>query len=131
MIKLLKNWFYQKIINKKCAPKLVFFIAEEIEKIRMIFDIKKWLWKSNFGTIWKLAINPKLKIQWFSYGMLILRQKSFKFCTPRSKTPQPLLPFCRPKNFSPFTVKKLLRNPKVIDKQTAMLGHVFFPDFFT
>ena len=35
----------------------------------MIFDIENWLWKSNFGTFWKLAINPKLKIQQFSLGM--------------------------------------------------------------
>ena len=26
--------------------------------------------------------------------MLILRQKSFKFCTPRLKTQQPVLPYC-------------------------------------
>ena len=32
-------------------------------KIWMIFDIENWLWKSNFGTFWQLAINPKLKIQ--------------------------------------------------------------------
>ena len=29
----------------------------------MIFDIENWLWKSNFGTFWQLAINPKLKTQ--------------------------------------------------------------------
>ena len=29
----------------------------------MIFDIDNWLWKSNFGTFWQLAINPTLKTQ--------------------------------------------------------------------
>ena len=36
----------------------------------MIFDIENWLQKSNFGTFWQLAINPKLKTQntIFSFG---------------------------------------------------------------
>ena len=38
-------------------------MKKKLEKIRMIFDIKNWLWKSNFGSFWQLAINPKLKTQ--------------------------------------------------------------------
>ena len=38
-------------------------------------------------------ISPILKIQNLSLGMLILRQKSSQFCTPRLKTPQPVLPY--------------------------------------
>ena len=38
-------------------------MKKKLRKIRMIFDIEHWLWKSNIGTFWKLAINPKLKIQ--------------------------------------------------------------------
>ena len=38
-------------------------MKKKIRKIRMIFDIENWLWKSNFGTFWQLAINPKLKTQ--------------------------------------------------------------------
>ena len=67
-----------KIVNnKKCAPKLILFNEKKIEKDSDDFDIENWLWKSNFGTFWQLAINPKLKIQPFPLGMLILSQKSF------------------------------------------------------
>ena len=42
---------------------------KRLRKIRMIFDIENWLWKSNFGTFWQLAINPKLNnflwVYWF------------------------------------------------------------------
>ena len=41
----------------------------------MISDMKNWLWKSNFGTFWQLAINPKLKIQQFPLSMLIFWAK--------------------------------------------------------
>ena len=91
VIKWFKNWFYVR--NKKCAPKLVFFNEKKNRKIRMIFDIENWLWKSNFGTFWQLAVNPKLKIQSFSLGMLIFRQKNFQFCILFLKTRQPLLPY--------------------------------------
>jgi hypothetical protein len=46
------------ILSKKVLLKW-----KKMRKIRMIFDIENWLWKSNFGTIWQLTINPKLKIQ--------------------------------------------------------------------
>ena len=66
MIWKMISWKY--VNNKKCAPKLVFF-NEKMRKIQMIFDIENWLWKSNFGTFWQLAINPKLNnflwVCWF------------------------------------------------------------------
>ena len=37
----------------------------------MIFDIENWLWKSNFGTLWQLTINPKLKIQKIPLGKYV------------------------------------------------------------
>jgi hypothetical protein len=52
----------KNVNNKKCAPKWVFFNEKTLRKIRMIFDIKNGLWKSNFGTFWQLTINPELKI---------------------------------------------------------------------
>ena len=49
---------------KKCAPKLIFFNEKKkLRKIRIIFGIENWLWKSNFGTFWHLLINSILKIQ--------------------------------------------------------------------
>ena len=42
---------------------------------------------SDFCKLMRLPISPKFKIQKFPFGMLILRQKSYKFCTPRLKTP--------------------------------------------
>ena len=47
ILKLSKNVFY-----KKCGPKLIFFFEKKIRKIWMIFDIEKWLWKSDLGTFW-------------------------------------------------------------------------------
>ena len=41
----------------------------------------------------KLDITTILKIQSFSMGMLIFRQKSFQFFTPRLKTWQPVIPY--------------------------------------
>ena len=48
-----------------------------MRKIRVIFDIENWHWKSNFGTFWYLPINSILKIQSFPFSMLILSQKIF------------------------------------------------------
>ena len=53
--------------NKKCASELLFSIKIRLRKIRIIFYKENWLWKSNFGTFWQLAINPKLKIIFFEY----------------------------------------------------------------
>jgi hypothetical protein len=50
-------------ITKKFALKFVFFNEKKIEKDSDDFDIENWLWKSNFGSFWQLAINPKIKIQ--------------------------------------------------------------------
>ena len=60
-------------------------------KIRMIFYIENSLWKSNFGTFWHLPINPILIF--FPLSMLILREKSFQFCTTSKKTPQLIMPY--------------------------------------
>ena len=86
----------KNVNNKKCAPKLIFLSENKLRKIRIIFDIENWLWKSNFGTFWHLPTAPIFKIQEFPLGKLILRQKSFLFCTPRLKTRQPTLPYFWP-----------------------------------
>ena len=36
--------------------------------------------------------DPILKIQKFPLSMLIPMKKSFQFCSPRLKTPQPVMP---------------------------------------
>ena len=66
---ILENKVVEKLMssknvnNKKCAPKLIFFNEnKKLRKIWMIFGIENWLWKTNFGTFWQLAINPNLKI---------------------------------------------------------------------
>ena len=53
--------------QKQCAPKLVFFDEKELREIPMILEIENW----------HLPVSQILKIQQFSLGMLILRQKSF------------------------------------------------------
>ena len=39
------------IFNQKYAHNLLLLIEKKIRKIRMVFDIEKSLWKSNFGTL--------------------------------------------------------------------------------
>ena len=39
-----------------------FSMKKKVWKILIIFDIKNWLWKSNFVTFWHLPITPMLKI---------------------------------------------------------------------
>ena len=46
----------KNVNNKKCA-KFVFFNEKKIRKIRKIFDIENWLWKSNFVSFWNLVIS--------------------------------------------------------------------------
>ena len=53
-----------------------------------------------------LPITPIIKIQYFSLGTLILRQKSFQFCNPR----QPVLPYWLINCNEYFLVKSIWRN---------------------
>ena len=48
ILKLSKNVFY-----KKCGHRLIIFNEFFFRKIRMFFDIGKWLWKSDLGTFWR------------------------------------------------------------------------------
>ena len=89
--KWFKNWFYQKMsVTKIVLLNWYPSTKKELRKIGLIFDIDNWLWKSNFGIFWQLAISAKLKIQSFSLSMLILRQKSFSFCILHMRAPQPV-----------------------------------------
>ena len=38
--------FPKNVNNKRCAPKIEFFKEKKFRKIRIIFDIENWLWKS-------------------------------------------------------------------------------------
>ena len=60
--KVFKKLFYQKMSLTKNVLLNWYSSMKKKRKIWMIFDIENWLWKSNFGTFWQLAINPKLKI---------------------------------------------------------------------
>ena len=42
------------------------WIGKKLRKIQMIFDIENWLWKSNFGIFWQLAIT-QISIISFEY----------------------------------------------------------------
>ena len=55
--------------NKKPSSKLIFFNEKKIRKIRMIFDIDNWLWKSDLGTFWhpmRTSVKVKSK-KYFSF----------------------------------------------------------------
>ena len=70
-IKWFKNWCYPKISTTKNWERFRWFLTEKIDfecQIKALFDI-----------------TPILKIQLFSLGMLIFRQKYFQFCTPTWK----------------------------------------------
>ena len=52
VIKWLKNWFYQKMpITKNVPLNLYSSMKKKLRRIRMIFDIENWLWKSIFLTL--------------------------------------------------------------------------------
>ena len=57
-LKLSKN-----VNNKKCAPKLIFLNEKKLRKIRIIFDVENWRWKSEFlqflTTFTQLSARPK------------------------------------------------------------------------
>ena len=62
-LKLPKN-----VNNKKCGPKIKFFNEKKFRKIRIIFDIENWLWKSEFCHFWQLLLNwsQDLKSFWWT-----------------------------------------------------------------
>ena len=110
--------------NKKCAHKLVFFNEKKMRKIWMVCDIEYWLWKSNFGTFWQLAIDPKLKIQWYPLDMLILRQKSCKnFVSPAWKLHNP---YCHTSRFSSEVIGLVRKNISWFIYSTYWLGCTAF-----
>ena len=51
----------KNVNNKKSAPKLIFFNEKKMRKIRIIFDIENWLWKSKIGNY--------CLITWFRAGV--------------------------------------------------------------
>ena len=57
----------KNVNNKRYAPKLVLFIEKRLRKIRMIFDIENWLWKSNFG----LCHLPLIQNSKFNHFLLV------------------------------------------------------------
>ena len=48
-MKLSKN-----VNNKKCAPNWYCSLKKIFRKFWLIFDLKKWLWKSDFCNFWQL-----------------------------------------------------------------------------
>ena len=81
--KLWINVELSKNVNtKKCAPKLVFFNEKKMRKIQMIFEIGNWLWKSNFGTFWQLAIIQISKFNNFLWVYWFLGKNISNFVSP-------------------------------------------------
>ena len=81
---ILENKIIYKLISsknvnkKKSAPKFVHILWwKKIRKIRMLFDVENWLWKSDFGTFWHLLITPITKFNDFIRLQLIFSQKPF------------------------------------------------------
>ena len=49
------------VIKKNVLLNWHFLTKKKFRKIQMIFDIENWLWKSNFGTFWQLAIMETIR----------------------------------------------------------------------
>ena len=86
----------KNVNDKKCASGLIFF-KKRIEKDSDNFWHRKLTLKvKRFGDFALFDTSPLTQFSKFNnflwVSMLILRQKSFKSCTPRLKTPQPVLP---------------------------------------
>ena len=94
-----KIWLSKSIFYVKNHPNFSHFFSSKNTNLGAHFLLLRFFENINFLIItemvpyfWQLAFYPKLKIKWFPLGMLILLQKSFKFCTPCLKTPHPVLP---------------------------------------
>ena len=60
--------FSKNVNNKKHAPKLIFFNEKKkLRKIRIIFDIENWLWKSEIGNFRSLDLEWVLIYQNFFF----------------------------------------------------------------
>ena len=57
-------------------------------KIQLIFDIKNWLWKYNFGTFWWTIIHRQILWKKIPFSMLILGQTSWFLGPTIFKIPQ-------------------------------------------
>ena len=55
--------FSKNVNNKKHAPKLIFFNEKKLRKIRIIFDLENWLWKSEIGTFQSVDLELTLAYQ--------------------------------------------------------------------
>ena len=70
--------------NKKCAPKLLFFIENKMRKVWMIFQIENTLRKSNFG-IWDLQKNA-LSSGYQILHIILYMKKKMKLHNPSYHT---------------------------------------------
>ena len=58
-----KIYFIEKCQYQKNVLLNWYFSTQKIlRKIKMIFGLENWLWKSNFGTFWQLASTLNLQI---------------------------------------------------------------------
>ena len=60
-------------------------MKNKLRKIRMIFYIENWHWKSNFGTFWHLPTIPILKTQKFHLVCSFLDKILSNFVPPDLK----------------------------------------------
>ena len=64
---LQKLKFSKNVNNKKHAPKLTFLNEKKNKKIRIIFEIENWFWKSEIGIFWSLDLERMLILQFFFF----------------------------------------------------------------
>ena len=67
--------FSKNVNNKKHTPKLIFFKEKNFRKIRIIFDIENWLWKSEIGIFGSLDLEQVLIWQCFFYEQVLFFTK--------------------------------------------------------
>ena len=51
----------------KWSSKLIFWKEKKVKKNLLIFDIKNWLWKHDFGIFWRTVINQQIFFDFFSF----------------------------------------------------------------
>ena len=74
---------------------------QKLRKIRIIFDIENWLWKSNFGTIWHLPLTQFSKFNHFVWVCWFLGKNLSNFVPPVWKLHNP---YCH--NIDLYTTNK-------------------------
>ena len=75
--------FSKNVNNKRHAPRLIFFNEKKLRKIRIIFDLENWLWKSEIVIFRSLDLERRLIYMFILIKRL--QEKVSKICDSKGQ----------------------------------------------